>query len=107
MHTEKAKAHLSVEILEHFAPYMDNTTNLFQQMGTVLSTYTALIESLDDIDEERKTTLVPFMRSFNEHIQSFTTNFGELKKHHIYLSQLTQHLIEEYKAAAEKESLKK
>jgi len=101
MQTEKAKAHLSVEILERFAPYMDDTTVLFQQLGTVLSTYTALVESMENVDEEQKTKLVPFMRAFNEHIQGFTNNFGELKKHHIYLSQTTQRLIDEYKVAAE------
>lgn len=99
MIAEKEKAQLIVEVLEKFAPYMDNATDQFQQMGGVITNFGTLIESLAELPDEKKMPLMTFIRLFNIYIEKATANHNELRGFYSFMTSTTNTIIAEYKAA--------
>ncbi|MFT3910134.1 MAG: hypothetical protein QM737_11955 [Ferruginibacter sp.] len=95
----KEKAHLSVEVLDKFAPYMDNSTELFQKMGGMISNFGVLVESFSELPEEQKKEFIKFITVFQDYIDSATSNYNDLRGFYSYMTQTTNMLIEEFKMA--------
>lgn len=100
MQIEKAKAHLSVEIQERFAPYMDNSTELFKKMGTVIEHFRTLVDSLSVVEGENKVQFMSFMSLFTEYIELNTNNYEEVQQFYSYLTTQSNSLVTDYKIAA-------
>lgn len=95
----KEKAQLSVEILEKFAPYMDNSTELFQKMGIMISNFGVLVESFSELPEDKKREFMKFIGLFQNYIESATSNFNDLRGFYSYMTQKTNLMITEFKLA--------
>lgn len=95
----KEKAHLSVEVLEKFAPYMDNSTDLFHKMGGMITNFGVLVESFSELPEEQKKEFMRFIAVFQDYIDKATSNYNDLRGFYSYMTLTTNTLIEEFKLA--------
>lgn len=95
----KEKVNLAVGILDQFAPYMDKSTNLFQQMGGMISIFGHLMESVADMPEEQRRSFMPFVQSFNTYIENATTNYNDLRQFYSFMALTTNQLISEFKVS--------
>ena len=95
----KEKAQLSVEVLEKFAPYMDNSTELFQKMGIMISNFGELVESFSELPEEQKKEFMKFIALFQDYIDNATSNYNGLRGFYSYMTQTTNLMIAEFKLA--------
>jgi len=93
----KEKVNLIVEVLNKFAPYMDNSTDLFQKMGGMISSFGKLMESVADMPEHERRDFMPFVQSFNNYIENATVNYNSLREFYSYMSLTTNQLMTEFK----------
>lgn len=99
MIAEMEKAQLMVQILDKFAPYMDQSTDLFHNMGGMISSFGALVESFSDLPEEKRTAFMSFIRVFNQYIEQNAANYNDLRGFYSYMTSSTNIIIAEYRAA--------
>ena len=95
----KEKAQLSVEIMEKFAPHMDDSTQLFQKMGEMITNFGVLIESFPEIHGEKKIAFLNFINSFKVYIEGATSNYNDLRAFYSFMTLTTNTLIAEFKEA--------
>ncbi len=95
----KERANLSVEILNQFAPYMDHSTNLFKQMGELVSGFGKLMESVSEMPEPQRRDFMPFVQSLNSYVEGATGNFNELRQFYSFLTVTTNQSIADLKAS--------
>jgi hypothetical protein len=100
MQLEKEKAHLAMEILEKFAPVMDDSTDLFNKIAVLIEDFRSFIESFSNLDEISKTKLTHFTELFTAYINSNTANYLNLNEFKEFIGNKTTTLIDEYKIAA-------
>jgi|GEM_PF-3561650 len=93
----KEKVNLIVEVLNKFAPYMDNSTDLFQKMGSMISSFGKLMEAVAEMPEQERKDFMPFVQSFNSYIEDATTNYNDLRAFYSYMSLTTNQLMLEFK----------
>ena len=99
MIAEKEKAHLSVQIIERFAPYMDNSTEQFHKMGLMISNFGLLVESFSELPEDKKAEFMTFIKLFNNYIAHASRNFADLRDFYSFMTLTTNTLIAEFKTA--------
>ena len=99
MIAEKEKAQLIVEVMQRFAPHMDDSTDLFQKMGGMISNFGQMVESFSDLPEDKKAAFIDFIRLFNNYIEHAGANFNNLRDFYSYMTQTTNTLIHQYKLA--------
>lgn len=98
MPAEKEKSQLMVEILQEFAPYMDQSANLFREMGVLITNFGTLVESFHDLPDEKKIAFMEFIRHFNNYIEHASNNYTELNKFYGFIAEKTTVIIADYKA---------
>ena len=99
MIAQKEKAQLVVDVLEKFAPYMDQSTDLFQKMGVLITHFGSLVESFAELPDDKKLEFMNFIRTFNTYIEHASTNYSDLRNFYSYMTRTTNVVIQEYKAA--------
>ena len=99
MIASKEKANLIVEIMGKFAPYMDKSTDQYQDMGTMITGFGMLVESFSDLPEDKKPAFINFIRQFNQYIEQASANYAELRNFYSFMVVSTNELITEYKNA--------
>ncbi len=99
MIAEKEKANLAVSILDKFAPYMDRSTDLFQEMGGMITQFGLLVEAFADLPEDKKPVFMNFIRHLNQYIENASANYNDLRGFYSFMVQTTNGLIIEYKNA--------
>ena len=99
MIAEKEKAQLVVEVLGKFAPYMDNSTELFQNMGGLISKFGTLVESFAELPDEKKREFMEFIQFFNGYIEQAATNYNDLRGFYSFMTVTANTIIAEYRAA--------
>lgn len=95
----KERANLSVEIMNQFAPYMDHSTRVFQQMGEMITGFGKLIEAVSDMPENQRREFMSFVQSLNSYIEAATANHNELRQFYAFLTITTNQIIQEFKAS--------
>jgi hypothetical protein len=99
MIAEKEKAHLCVQVLEKFAPYMDNSTDLFKKMGEMISNFGLLVESFSELPEDKKKEFMNFIRVFNNYIEHASSNYNDLRGFYSFMTVTTNTSIAEFRTA--------
>ena len=99
MIVEQQKAQLVVEVLEKFAPYMDDATALYTKMGAMITHFGQLVESFSELPEHNKIELMQFIKLFNNYIEHASSNHADLHKFYSYMASTTNGIIADYKHA--------
>jgi hypothetical protein len=99
MIAEKEKAQLAVEIMEKFAPYMDNSAEQYHKMGLMISQFGLLVESLSELPEEKKKIFLDYIRVFNSYIEHAGANYNDLRNFYSFMTLTTNTLISQFKNA--------
>lgn len=95
----KERANLSVYILNNFAPYMDHSAKVFQQMGDMINGFGKLMEAVSEMPEQERKAFMPFVQSLNNYVEAATANHNELRKFYSFMTITTNQLIEEFKSS--------
>ncbi len=99
MIAEKEKAHLCVQIIEKFAPHMDDSTDLFKQMGEMITGFGLLVESFSELPEDKKIIFMNFIRLFNNYIEHASTNYNDLRGFYSFMTVTTNTSISAFRTA--------
>lgn len=98
MAAEKEKSMLMVEMLEKFAPYMDRSTDLFREMGLMITAFGSLVESLsEELAADKKVQVMDFIKQFNSYIEHSSETYQQLNDFYAFMAGKTNEIINEYK----------
>jgi len=97
----KAKAHLANDILQKFAPVMDNSESTFNKMNKAIEDFNLLDKDFFNcLPEDKKIYFMNFMRSFTEYISENTQNQQNFNEFYDFIKNTTETLINDYQRAA-------